>query len=150
MRENGEGDHTSGVRSGELLNSCPSFQIRGAWVFHDSVIRTGKMGGAQRYEEECNIWDASSFLLKYALQVSRGSYCRFSKCSTASLFLPTHQGFNSKAAEVISIPFDSYIFTTLPSLLHDWTGITMSVHEDFSLVLYFSLHLTCVCKKANQ
>lgn len=57
--KNGEGTNASGVRSGELLNSCPSFQIRGAWVFHDSVIRTGKMGGAQRNEEECNIWDAS-------------------------------------------------------------------------------------------
>ncbi|KAG8009010.1 28 kDa heat-and acid-stable phosphoprotein, partial [Nibea albiflora] len=60
--ENGEGTNSSGIRSGVLLNSCPSFQIRGAWVFHGSVVRTGKTGGAKREEEECNIWDASSFL----------------------------------------------------------------------------------------
>lgn len=61
--ENGGGDQFKWhVRSGVHLNSCPSFQIRGAWVFHDGVVRTGKTGGAKRDEEECNIWDASSFL----------------------------------------------------------------------------------------
>lgn len=35
----------------------------------------------------------------------RGDNRRFSKCFTASLLVPTHHGFNSKAAEVISIPF---------------------------------------------
>lgn len=62
--ENGEGTNSSGIRSGALLSSCPSFQIRGARVFHDSVVRTGNTGGAKRDEEECNIWDASSLLQK--------------------------------------------------------------------------------------
>lgn len=62
---------------------------------------------------------------------------------------PTHQGFNSEAAEVNSIPFDSYIFTRLPntSLLNDWTGITVSVHGDiFGALLFLPFRL--FCKKA--
>lgn len=39
---------------------------------------------------------------------------RFSKCFTASLLLPTHHGFNSKAAEVISILL---IYTSLQDYL---------------------------------
>lgn len=63
MEENKEGTSMSGVRSVLLLKSCLSFQIRRVWVFHDSVIRTGYMGGVKQDEEECNIWDASSFSL---------------------------------------------------------------------------------------
>lgn len=65
---------------------------------------------------------------------------------------PTHHGFNSKAAEVISILFfDSYIFTRLPntSLLNDWTDITVSVHEDFFGALLFPPS-RLFCKKATQ
>lgn len=98
-RRMGRGTNTSGIRSGVLLNSCPSFQIRGAWVFHHSVGRTGKTGGSKPDEEECNIWNASSFLRQE--ETNR----RFSKCFTASLLFPTHQGFNSEAAEVISNSF---------------------------------------------
>lgn len=59
MKENEEATNSSGVRSGVFLSSCPSFKTRGEWVFHNSVVRTGKTGEAKGDEEKCNIWDAS-------------------------------------------------------------------------------------------
>lgn len=44
-KEDGGGDQFRVASDqGAHLNSCPSFQIRGAWVFHDSVVRTGENG----------------------------------------------------------------------------------------------------------
>lgn len=64
LEANREGTNSSGIRSGVLLNFCPSLQIRGEWVFHDGVVRTGKTGGAKLDEEECNIWTTFLFSLK--------------------------------------------------------------------------------------
>lgn len=94
------------------------------------------MGGSKQDEEECNIWDASSFL------PPEETIAGFPSASLPLCSSPTQQGFNSEAAEVIFIPFDLYIFTRLPntSLLNDWTGVTVNMHGDiFGALPFFSL-----------
>ncbi len=101
-KESREGTNSSDVRSGLLLNFCRSYPIRGECVFHDSVVRTGKTGGAKQDEENCNIWITSCFSFFSCSCFVRGNTHRFSKCFTASFLFHTHHDFNSKAAEVIS------------------------------------------------
>lgn len=72
------------------------------------------------------------------LQGSRGDNRRFSKCFTASSLLHTYQVFNSKAAEVICIPFDLCIFIFF--LKQDYlieVYCHVKLHEDFFGALLF-------------
>lgn len=144
-RRTGRGTNTSGIRSGALLNSCPSFQIREAWVFHNSVVRTGKTGGSKRDEEECNSWDASSFLPQ------EETIAGFPSASLPLYSSPTQQGFNSKAAEVISFLL---IYTFLQGYLIQVYLMTGQVLQwtcmGIFLVLYFFSHLACFVRRQRQ
>lgn len=73
-------------------------QTRGACFFHDHE----ETGGAKQDEEDCNIWDTSSFLPCFL----RGGFRGFSKRFTPSSLFPADD-VNSRAAEVISFLFDS-------------------------------------------
>lgn len=123
----------------------PHFQIRGLWVFHNSVVRTG--GG---WVEKGKIKRNATFGMPLVFfKISRGNICKFSKCFTASSLFFTDQGFNSEAAGVIFIPFDSYIFTNL-SNTSLWLDRYYSegAWEFLGALLFFPSHW--FHKKANQ
>lgn len=78
----------------------------------------------------------------------RGDNRRFSKCFTASLLFPTHHGFNSKAAQVISMHLISASLQDYLIQVYLMTGqILKWACMRISLVLYFSFHLTCFLRR---